>query len=482
VLGVVAALALLVACDDGSSGPEIGTPGLEPPRGVDDGGVPVSENTGGRGSGAAGGADSPTTSPGGSAGAGTVIPPLVGAGGAGGAAGAPDTLTDSLSCEPIGETLDPLMLSQLGESCGTGTTPESGLPNYDNVSIVDLPLTTPLEPGRPYAITLSPPVSGTIGGLEIWGSEDACGPVDELLWYGDMEGRAQCVELMPTRPHSRLQFVTRMLEPLDGVFLGGPGAVALCPGGSCPAGSDGHPLEPGVVLEPPIGVYEMGCSSNGFNGVACETGVLGQMLLIDDPAREAESTFDYSVYASGVFRMPPNDPYGDAWYCLGAGSDMLEDSGRHRRDVHLEAISKLPACEGGDGSASFEWMTSQASIAVTSDVAELAGPDFYSRARCFFDRCTFTFRDSAADTSTHLYVIVDGDVNEGDGPVDLQVLEAAWFTVPASGTPVRRACSTSGALHYDHEGVSSVELDAIGDFVSCPGEPLPDAVLDLIGG
>jgi hypothetical protein len=481
MLASLAALVLLIACDDGSSGPAIGTPGLEPPRDVDDGGVLAPENTAGRGGGAAGGPGSPTSgaSGAGAAGAGMVPPPAVG--GAGGAAGEPDTLADSPSCEPLGEALDPIMLSQRGESCGTSATPESAVPNFDGAWIHDLPLTTPLEPGQPYAITLSPPVSGTPGSFEIWGSEEACGPVDELLWYGDMEGRAQCVDLMPTRPHSRLQLVSRQVEPLNGTFQAGPGTVVLCPGGSCPAGSDGHPLEPGVTLDPPIGVYAMNCTGNGIDGLSCETGVLGHMLLIDDPAREAQSTLDYSVYGSGVFRMPPDDPYGDAWYCLGPGSDMLEESSWQRLDVHLEAISKLPACEGGSGSASFEWMTSQSSVTVTSDVAELAGPDLAFRSRCFLNRCRFSFGDSASDDSTHLFVTLDGDVDEADGPVDLQVLEAAWFTVPTSGTPVRRACSTSGALHHDREGVSSLELDAIGDFVACPGDPLPGAVLDLIG-
>ena len=77
---------------------------------------------------------------------------------------------------------------------------------------------------------------------------------------------------------------------------------------------------------------------------------------------------------------------------------------------------------------------------------------------------------------------LDGDVDASDGPVDLQVVEAAWFTVPEAGSPVRRACSTSGTLHYDYNGLSSLELDAIGDFVSCPGDPVEDTMLDLIGG
>jgi hypothetical protein len=29
---------------------------------------------------------------------------------------------------------------------------------------------------------------------------------------------------------------------------------------------------------------------------------------------------------SGALRIPPTDPYGDAWYCVGAGSDF-EESG-----------------------------------------------------------------------------------------------------------------------------------------------------------
>jgi hypothetical protein len=467
---VIAAIAIWVGCDE----PQTGSPGLEPPNEVGEAGA--SGSAAGR-AGSTGAAGRAGSSGGAGTGSGTVTPtPNAGAGGAGGAS-EPDTTTDSPSCEPIGETLDVYARNERGEQCGHPAAPESGVANFDGAWISDLPLTTPLEPGQPYAITLSPPKSGSLGGIEIWGSEDACGPVDELLWYGDMEGRAQCVELMPTRAHSRLQFVTRPLEP-EGDFTAGPGTVVLCPGGSCPAGSDGHPLEPGVTLEPPPGAYALTCSGSGVEGEWCDIGVLGQLLLIDDPAGSGDSAME--SFASGVFRLPPNDPYGDAWYCLGGGSYLREDEVESRFDVHLAQISELPPCESGTSTASFEWMISQPS-AVTSDVAELAALPL-DRRRCFANLCRFGFYDSATRASTHLFVTLDGDVDASDGPIDLQVLEAAWFTVPEEGSPVRRACSTSGTLHYDYDAVSSLELDALGDFVSCPGDPAEDATLDLVGG
>lgn len=455
-----------VGCDE----PQGGSPGLEPPREVDDAGASGSAAGRGGSTSMAGGAGTVPVTP----------PPTVGGSGAGSAAGAPsepDTIVDSPSCEPVGETLDVYAFNERGENCDHPPAPESGVPNFESTWIQDLPLTTPLEPGQPYAITLSPSNNGMRGATEIWGSDDAC-VVDELLWYGDMDGRAQCVELMPTRPHSRLQFVSRRLEP-GGSFSAGSSPVVLCPGGSCPAGSDGHPLAPGVTLEPSPGAYALNCTGAEVPGLSCETGVLGQLLLIDEPGA-TDPIYDY--FASGVFRLPPNDPYGDAWYCLGGGSRLLEASDHRRFDIHLTEISKLPPCEGGTGTASFEWMLSASNVTVTSDVAELAGPDLDRESRCFLNRCRFSFYDSIARSVTHLFVTLDGNVVDANGSIDLQVLEAAWFTVPATGSPVRRACSTSGVLHYDYGASSSLELDAIGDFVSCPGEPLDEPTLDLLGG
>jgi len=470
---VLAALALCVGCN----GPQTGTPGLEPPHEVNDSGASGS-------SAGSGGSASPATSNSGSGGAAPVTPPpTAGAGAAGSGAGAagagnnPDTLADSPSCEPVGETLDIYAIYERDEDCDHPPAPESGVPNFDSTWIQDLPLTTPLVPGEPYAITLSPSNDWMRGQIEIWGSDEACG-VDELLWYGDMDGRVQCVELMPTRPHSRLQFVSRRLEP-GGSFSAGVAPVVLCPGGSCPAGSDGHPLEAGVTLEPKVGAYALNCTGAEVPGLSCETGVLGQLLLIDEPGATDPT---YEDFASGVFRLPPNDPYGDAWYCIGGGSRLLEADDHSRFDLHLAEISKLPPCEGGSSTASFEWMSSDSSVTVTSDVAELAGADLDRESRCFENRCRFSFYDSVARSVTHLFVTLDGKIVDANASIDLQVLEAAWFTVPSTGSPVRRACSTSGVLHYDYGASSSLELDAIGDFVSCPGEPLDEPTLDLLGG
>jgi hypothetical protein len=453
-----------VGCD----GPQGGSPGLEPPHEVDQGGE----------SGRAVGGGGSTSMVGGGTSGSTVPPPTGGNGaGAAGVTGNPEALADSPSCEPLGEAIDRNTVHRRGESCTRPTPPESGVPNFDNAWLQDLLLTAPLVPGQPYAITLSPPNNWMKGQIEIWGSDDACS-VDELLWYGDMDGRAQCVELMPTRPHARLQFVSRRLTP-GGSFLAGSGPVVLCPGGSCPAGSDGHPLAPGVTLEPPIGAYALECTGAEVRGRSCETGVLGQLLLIDEPGASDPM---YRYFASGVFRLPPNDPYGDAWYCIGGGSRLLEADDHSRQDIHLAGISKLPPCQGGTGTASFDWVRSASTVSVTSDVTELAGTDLRRKSRCFLNRCRFSFYDSVARSVTHLFVTLDGNVVDASGSVDLQVLEAAWFTVPATGSPVRRACSTSGVLHYDYGASSSLELDAIGDFMSCPGEPVAETTLDLIGG
>ena len=90
-------------------------------------------------------------------------------------------------------------------------------------------------------------------------------------------------------------------------------------------------------------------------------------------------------------------------------------------------------------------------------------------------------KDSVARSVTQLFVTLDGNVVDGSGSVDIQVSEAAWFIVPATGSPVSRACSTSGVLHYDYGASAGLEFDAIGDLVSCPGDPVDETTLDLVG-
>ena len=158
----IVALAMWVGCDE----PQGGSPGLEPPREVDDAGASGSAAGRGGSTSMAGGAGTVPVTP----------PPTVGGSGAGSAAGAPsepDTIVDSPSCEPVGETLDVYAFNERGENCDHPPAPESGVPNFESTWIQDLPLTTPLEPGQPYAITLSPSNNGMRGATEIWGSDDA---------------------------------------------------------------------------------------------------------------------------------------------------------------------------------------------------------------------------------------------------------------------------------------------------------------------
>jgi hypothetical protein len=212
-----------------------------------------------------------------------------------------------------------------------------------------------------------------------------------------------------------------------------------------------------------------------------DVGELGELMLAEDPERADERNSHYPA-SSGAFRMPPGERYGDAWHCVGAGSHLRRTTDFRYFYVHLQDITVLPPCEPGEGSASFEWSSGQSGVDVASSAGELVSVRAYFDQRCSENMCKFSFRNSnsAARTSTHLYITLDGTI-EGD-LVELPVREAAWFTVPATGVPVRRACSTSGTLHLDRQGTSRVQLDAISAFVPCPGAPVDQAVFDLIGG
>ena len=484
VLWLLAVLPV-VACGDGA---QTGTPGLEPPRGRDDAGNVGGEHVGQSGGhgGSAGsrppragpGAAGTSSTPGGASDGGVPVDAS-----ARSDASIPDDASapvDSPICAPVGETLTREQLNQRGENCGRITSPGSLVPNADGVFIEDLPLVTPLQPGQPFAISLVPPKSTTPGSLEIWGSENACGPVDELLWFGDMDGRSQCVELMPTRPHSRLQFVSRELDVLRGIFTAGPGTVTLCPTGSCPGGSDGHPLAPGVELSAPVGVYHLNCYS-WFGGHECVVATAwGRTLLVHDEARSDERNTSYSPIGSGAFRMPPTDRHGDAWYCVGSGSDFEESSDNIRTETRLRNITRLPACAAGSESASFSWTGSGTTTDITSSLPAIAATNVATWLRCSQDTCRFRFT-TGQTSSTHLYVTFDAPLTNLTAPTELSVLDAQWFTVPDGGLPLSRTCTTSGTVQYDPNGPSTLQLSNLGAFVSCPGEKIANDTLDFVG-
>lgn len=391
-------------------------------------------------------------------------------------------MVGSPACEPIAEVLTPQARVLIGENCANATSEETRLPNlyWAAASIEDVPLTVPLTPGQPYALSLQPWGNVDPGSIEIWGSNAACGPVDELLWFGDMDGRRQCVELTPTRAHARLQFVSRMLAPLSFHFRYGPGTLQMCPAGTCPAGSDGNPLRPGVALDPPVGVYPMTCKS--LTTVPnCEVGYWGHVVLFPDPARESERTREYVPAKAGWFRAPPSDPYGDAWYCAGMGSDIEESKPRERIDLRLRDLTRVRACQGGPHSATFDGSGGASRRFISSTLAELTDEDYAVRKYCWLNRCRFRFTGRA--TSLYLYLTVDTPLEDVTEPGVLDIVEADWFVGPSDGFPVRRTCTTSGTLAYEPStrSITTVQLDGLSALETCPGEPVRRASVDLVG-
>jgi hypothetical protein len=46
---------------------------------------------------------------------------------------------------------------------------------------------------------------------------------------------------------------------------------------------------------------------------------------------------------------------------------------------------------------------------------------------------------------------------------------------------VRRACTTSGTVQYDPSGTSNLQLDNLSALDACPGEPIPNDAVDIVG-
>jgi hypothetical protein len=187
---------------------------------------------------------------------------------------------------------------------------------------------------------------------------------------------------------------------------------------------------------------------------------------------------------------PAGDRFGDAWYCVGAGSKYTQrdaqGSSPKRVELGLRNLTRLPSCSGHLGSTrvSANIKGGLGRTTVTSSDAALAGTAFTSFDRsCGGTACQFSFDDAAAMRHGLLDVQVASAFSGtfGAGPESRSIASATWFaTADATSNGVGMRCASTGMVEYDPSNGAQVELTDAGPFVSCPGQAVTEDSLDFV--
>lgn len=490
----VAGLVLLSACSGrGDQAPGAGAGGAAGVAGATggaggsggasgSGGTAGTQSSGGSG-GAAGDGSGGSGGSGGSAGGGGTGGASGGQGGTGG-----EPRVDDPACEPatltFGDEWSDAVSDCFGNEAFFGI--ESRVPNPLDNFMDELVLDAPLAAGAVAAVSMELSFTGTRGNLEIWGSASAevCGPVDELLWYGAIESRRLCAEFTPSQATSRLRWVWRQLEVLQGQFSGEIADIAVCATGSCPGATSGTGRTT-EAISAPVGVYEIygGGAFPFASGLVWSLGGRRGGKLI----ATWEGTEDPLAHTltGGFVRTPPYDPFGDAAYCVGEGSRIVAtpDSEDAADTVELRNLTRLPSCENGTGTASITDVDNVAQINTTIAGYAMIDADAMDN-HCQGRDCQFLFKELGDGTDyrslvLHLRTAEDVYYNAAPTLVESDITEAFWVLVRADGS-MELSCASGGSLYFDPDGETTVSLTGIGEPVpACPGETVEPDMLDI---
>lgn len=314
---------------------------------------------------------------------------------------------------------------------------------------------------------------------EIWGTNERCGLAMELLWWGPERSGIYCGEFTPSASYSHLLHVRR--QRLDVLTAGSSDKfIALCNAGSCPSGAEGQGLEPGGRVEPPL-VYGGGLERAGRR-LDVRVGAGGRLLLVLGQDRQPLGTPEN--VQTGYFRMPANDRFGDAWYCIGDQSTITEvkEPGHHL--ASLRNITRLASCDTpeGSGTASLtvdnDWQVEASSSFADWNTAGLRAGE----SSCSGSSCAFHFYGSTPSSDDRrLFLDLSESVGTFIDPITtpVAVTRAALFQDPRPDAPIQVTCTLSGTISYDSTAITSVSLDSMSEYFTCPGEPVEDGALDF---
>jgi hypothetical protein len=374
----------------------------------------------------------------------------------------------AMHCQP-GETI-PTYPSNVVKPCYDGG---HRLPNAQNAMVRDFLLDAPTVSGQRFAVSTKHMGLGPFN-VEIWGAKADCGVAEELLWWGPMVAGTQCGEFTPTDAYTHLLYVYREFND-DSYGFSMP-ELTLCADGSCPGGPTGEGLGPGrVPAGAPFSYPDRTVKlPNGFD---MRLGLYGNLLGFVAGGRAEPGTPNALV--QGVFRTAVDDPFGDAWYCIGAGSTITESVpedtlSRTTYSVSLQNLTKLPSCAALPASdAQLSIYMAQDGGQITSTLSGFSGMGLsVPKADCIGTACTFRLDPSdRSDGMRFGYV----DVAESEAPLDpmgppLAIHAAEWF-LQIDGDPITVACATAGTLEHNPVDTTTINHDSVRT-TTCPGDPV----------
>ncbi len=440
------------------------------------GGVPA--GTGGSGVAGKGSGGTGFAGKGGASGAGGA--PLTGGGGAaaGGAGGG--GLPASAACTP-GVASGPLSDTEL--SCtNDGTT--FGVPDgaavYGKVYVLPSPLVAGANNALSFVLTGWGPFN-----FELWGTNtpSPC-TAEELLWWGPFGAGTQCAQFKPSKPYTHVLFVYRQIYKSNYSFAT-PSSM-LCPGGTCPAGTTGTGKTSDAPITAPLGNYPLSRYDRVALGWDMTIGGSGRVTVswLGDakPAGQAQPL------SAGVFRLPATDPYGDAWYCIGAGSTLTQINdtgpiaGLKTVQVSLRNITRLGNCGTTPGSgtlsAAMDYAPNSSALFadISGSITSWAGTGLTANQYCAGPSCNYRFRGASQSHFLHLTATADLSVNT---TAPAPVTEATWLVQPSTTEPFSMACSAEGTLNLNNNGPSTLQLAKVSGPIACPGTPIPNDSFDF---
>jgi len=232
-------------------------------------------------------------------------------------------------------------------------------------------------------------------------------------------------------------------------------------------------------LSAPPGIYKSSIGGSSYLGSDKLIGQYGRIIYLFDPNGGKSPP---APIVGGVVRMPPYDAFGDAWYCIGEGSEITEPSSDVKR-FSLRNLTRLPSCTGrtGTGTASVTIRPPPGyEISATSSFAEFGGTHLVLRD--WWERSAkFSFGDAELQHQSYVDLRTATPLpRASSGPLDSATTEAVWFFSEYASNLVRMSCAEAGHVSYTEDGTFQFELSNMGALVSCPGEPIPNNSLEFI--
>jgi len=233
--------------------------------------------------------------------------------------------------------------------------------------------------------------------------------------------------------------------------------------------------------------HDLRASAVDFKSFDLGLDIYGHAILMLDGAKQPKGT--PNDIKQGVVRMGPDDPFGDAWYCVGKDStvvEVLHDPGAFEYVTHsvsLKHLTRLPSCATKRGTGTASLVITDAGVNITSSFIDLTSAMPYAQEQtCVGSSCKFLIADGqSGDPKRWLFVTPAKSVGDYFKPTNVatDVTEAMLFNRPDPALPLEMSCSQAGTLTYNPADTTSLSLASMSAYFACPGDAIDDDQLDF---